>query len=93
MNNHIAKVLDQIPEVPGIYMMKDRNGKILYIGKAKCLSHRVRSYFQESRSMVPKTRVMVKQIQDIKVLTTQTEGEALILESNFVKKYIFQSCF
>ncbi|MEC7640922.1 MAG: excinuclease ABC subunit UvrC [Nitrospinota bacterium] len=87
MNKRLAHILDQLPFVPGIYMMKDKNDKILYIGKAKSLSHRVRSYFQESRTIAPRTRVMVSHVHDIQVLTTQTEGEALILESNFVKKY------
>ncbi|MFQ5672652.1 MAG: excinuclease ABC subunit UvrC [Nitrospinales bacterium] len=87
MNDRITKILDQLPAAPGIYMMKDARGKILYIGKAKSLRHRVRSYFRESRSMAPRTQVMVGHIRDIKALTTETEGEALILESNFVKKF------
>ena len=86
MNDRITKILEQVPAVPGIYMMKDARGKTLYIGKAKSLLHRVRSYFQESRTLSPRTRVMVGRIHDIKVLTTASEAEALILESNFVKK-------
>lgn len=68
-------------------MMVGSRGEYLYIGKAKALSARVRSYFQGSRSLHPRTRVFLKKVKDIKFLTTQTECEALILESNFIKKH------
>lgn len=87
MKKRMASLIDTIPKLPGIYMMKDSDEKILYIGKAKSLQARVRSYFQDSRNMPPRTRAMVDRIHDIKFLTTETEGEALILESNFVKKH------
>jgi len=66
--------------------MKDCRGEILYIGKAKSLKNRVRSYFQKSRHMPIRTRIFTDKVQDIKFLTTETEAEALILESNFIKK-------
>jgi len=67
--------------------MKDSQSEILYIGKAKVLRNRVRSYFQNSRSLHPRTRIFLNKVNDIKFLTTETEAEALILESNFIKKH------
>ncbi len=67
--------------------MKDRRSEILYIGKAKILRNRVRSYFQSSRGLHPRTRMFLGKVDDIKFLTTETEAEALILESNFIKKH------
>ena len=67
--------------------MKDSRSEILYIGKAKVLRNRVRSYFQNSRSLHPRTRIFLSKVDDIKFLTTKTEAEALILESNFIKKH------
>ena len=87
MRTDITKILTTIPKLPGIYIMKDCRGEILYIGKAKSLKTRVRSYFQKSRHMPIRTRVFTDKVQDIKFLTTETEAEALILESNFIKKH------
>jgi excinuclease ABC subunit C len=87
MTERINEILDTLPKLPGIYMMKDEKGEILYIGKAKSLFSRVRSYFQNSRNHMPRSRAMIAKIFDIKVLTTESEREALILESNFIKKY------
>ena len=67
--------------------MKDHRSEILYIGKAKVLRNRVRSYFQDSRNLHPRTRIFLDKVDDIKFLTTKTEAEALILESNFIKKH------
>lgn len=85
--DHITEILNQIPKLPGIYIMKDNRGEILYIGKAKSLNTRVRSYFQSSRSLPPRTRIFLEKVHDIKFLTTKSETEALILESNFIKKH------
>ena len=87
MRTGITKILTTIPKLPGIYIMKDCRGEILYIGKAKSLKTRVRSYFQKSRHMPIRTRIFTDKVQDIKFLTTETEAEALILESNFIKKH------
>lgn len=84
---HISKILDKIPKLPGIYLMLGPKDEYLYIGKAKSLYPRVRSYFQDSRTLHPRTRIFLKKICDIKFLTTKTECEALILESNFIKKH------
>ncbi len=85
--NRLKDILDQIPKRPGIYIMKDGKGGMLYIGKAKSLFHRVRSYFSDAADHAPRTRVFVRKVRDIKFLTTPTEQEALILESNFIKKH------
>ena len=87
MRENIAEILGKIPKLPGIYIMKDGKGNSLYIGKAKSLNARVRSYFQNSRSLPPRTRIFLKKVKDIKFLTTKNEAEALILESNFIKKH------
>ncbi len=87
VQSHIAAILDNLPKLPGIYIMKDNRGEILYIGKAKSLHSRVRSYFQNARMLPPRTRIFLDKVDDIKFLTTKTETEALILESNFIKKH------
>jgi len=87
MKTDITKILTTIPESSGIYIMKDSRGEILYIGKAKSLKIRVRSYFQKSRHMPTRTKIFADKVKDIKFLTTKTEAEALILESNFIKKH------
>lgn len=87
MKKQLTEVLEQIPKLPGIYIMKDGKDAILYIGKAKSLQTRVRSYFQDSRTLHPRTRIFLGKVRDVKFLTTKTEAEALILESNFIKKH------
>ena len=87
MKTSISDILKTIPKLPGIYIMKDSHGEILYIGKAKSLNTRVRSYFQKSHNMPVRTRIFTDKVCDIKFLTTKTEAEALILESNFIKKH------
>lgn len=75
------------PTKPGVYLMRDPSGRIIYIGKAKSLRHRVRSYFQKSDQMSPKTRVMVKRVHELEFQVTHTELEALLLECNLIKKH------
>ena len=87
LEQKIKDIIEKIPRLPGIYIMKDRRSEILYIGKAKVLRNRVRSYFQDSRNLHPRTRIFLDKVDDIKFLTTKTEAEALILESNFIKKH------
>ena len=87
LEKKIKDLIENIPKLPGIYIMKDSRSEILYIGKAKGLRNRVRSYFQNSRSLHPRTRIFLSKVDDIKFLTTKTEAEALILESNFIKKH------
>jgi excinuclease ABC subunit C len=87
MNEKIQSVLNSLPHKPGIYIMKDAEGTILYVGKAISLFNRVRSYFQESTDLSPKNRSMVAKIDDIEFLVVRNEVEALVLESNYIKQY------
>ena len=75
------------PEKPGVYLMKDVKGEILYVGKASVLRNRLRSYFGSSSSMPPKIRRMVSQLDDFEYIVTDTEAEALILENTLIKRY------
>jgi len=79
--------LDNLPARPGVYQFKDKTGKIIYVGKAKVLRHRVRSYFQEARPLDPKTFRLVVRVADLEVIVTDSEMEALILEMNLIKEY------
>jgi excinuclease ABC subunit C len=83
----IQAKLDRLPEQPGVYLMKNGRGEILYIGKALVLADRVRSYFQKGGDHTPKTLVMLSQVADIETIVTRSELEALILESNLVKRH------
>lgn len=87
MNDLIEKKLKTLPENPGVYLMKNFDGKIIYVGKAKILKNRVRQYFQQNKNHSPKVVVMVKKIFDFETIITKTEVEALILESNLIKKF------
>ncbi|MBA4436965.1 MAG: excinuclease ABC subunit C [Nitrosopumilaceae archaeon] len=83
MTFDISKIT--IPTDPGIYLMKDRDGKIIYIGKAKNLKKRVKSYFLKNQNY--KTQKLVQNISDIEFVLTDNESEAFLLESNMIKKY------
>ncbi len=83
----VAEKLGQLPRTPGCYLFKNERGDILYIGKARVLRQRVRQYFQDPKHLDPKTAVMVSKIADFEVIETDSEVEALILESNLVKQY------
>jgi excinuclease ABC subunit C len=87
MNEKIQSVLNSLPHKPGIYLMKDAQGTILYVGKAISLYNRVRSYFQESTDLSPKNRSMIAKVDDIEFLVVKNEVEALVLESNYIKQY------
>ena len=80
-----AKV-KSLPSNSGVYLMKDINGKIIYVGKAINLSNRVKSYFT-GNTHTPKTNELVKHICDIEYYVTNTEAEALVLELNLIKRY------
>jgi len=79
--------LKNLPDRPGVYLMKNATGKIIYIGKAINLKNRVRTYFQKGRPQDPKTTALVSKIKDFEFYVTGSEIEALILESNLVKEH------
>lgn len=83
----LQEKLANLPTSPGVYLHKDAAGKIIYIGKAKNLRNRVRSYFQSGRGHDAKTRRLVARINDLEFIVTDTEVEALVLESNLIKKH------
>lgn len=83
---HIKSILAVIPEKPGCYQYFDSNGTIIYVGKAKNLKRRVSSYFNKEHDS-NKTKVLVKQIRDIKYIVVDTEEDALLLENNLIKQY------
>jgi excinuclease ABC subunit C len=87
VSEHIQGILKTLPEKPGVYIMKNAAGQIIYVGKAIILKNRVRSYFQESKDHTPKTRKLVSQIADLEWIVVGSELEALILEMNLIKKY------
>ncbi|WP_027631999.1 excinuclease ABC subunit UvrC [Clostridium hydrogeniformans] len=76
-----------LPDKPGVYLMKNSLGEIIYVGKAKVLKNRVRQYFQNSKNHSEKVRVMVSHISEFEYIVTDSEMEALILECNLIKKY------
>jgi len=82
-----ATKLKNLPRNPGVYLMKDKSGKIIYIGKAKVLNNRVRTYFQNGQVLDPKTRALISRIHDFEFIVTDTEMEAMILESNLIKQH------
>ena len=86
MESDLKKKLAGIPRRPGVYQHKDAEGNVLYVGKAKNLRNRVRSYFQDGRPRDGRLAVMIRKIDDFEVIVTDTEAEALILENNLIKK-------
>ncbi len=87
----LREKLNSLPRLPGVYQFKNADGKIIYVGKAKILRNRVRSYFQKGHDSQgdrhdPKTKVMVSRVADLEVIVTDTEMEALILENTLIKK-------
>jgi excinuclease ABC subunit C len=83
----LKEKLEMLPTDPGVYLHKNSEGKVLYVGKAKNLRNRVRQYFQKSRPKIPRIERLISQISDIELLIVESEVEALILEANLIKKY------
>jgi excinuclease ABC subunit C len=79
--------ISSIPSSPGIYIFKNSREKVLYVGKAKNLRNRVRSYFQKSSGLDPRKSAMVKEIKDLTYIVTGNELEAFVLEANLIKQY------
>ena len=86
MNPILKDKLLNLPQRPGVYQYYDKNGKVIYVGKAKNLRNRVKSYFREKVDST-KTAVLVSKINDIQMIVTDTEIEALVLENTLIKKY------
>ncbi|WP_295916001.1 excinuclease ABC subunit UvrC [uncultured Anaerovibrio sp.] len=87
MNNTIEEKLVLLPHSPGVYIMKDAKGKIIYVGKAISLKNRVTQYFRHNSSHSVKVKSMVSRIEDFETILTGSEVEALILECNLIKKH------
>lgn len=86
MKESLACLLEKLPSSPGVYEMKNSDGETLYVGKAKHLNSRVRSYFQHSKDHSPRIKKLVEKIDHIEWTETRTEGEALLLENNLIKE-------
>jgi excinuclease ABC subunit C len=87
MNRIVEAKLAEIPQGPGVYLYKDASGEPIYIGKAKSLRNRVRTYFQDSRDLDQRLDTMMAHIEDVEFIVTDTEGEALALENNLIKQH------
>ena len=85
--DRVAEVLAHLPDTPGVYLWKDANGQVLYVGKAKRLRPRVRSYFASDHETSPKTRLLVSLIADVETIVVPTEAHALVLEANLIKEH------
>ncbi|WP_302575145.1 excinuclease ABC subunit UvrC [uncultured Acidaminococcus sp.] len=87
MNDAIKETLAVLPNAPGVYIMHDASGKVIYVGKAVILKNRVRSYFRPASQVSPKVRAINAHVASIETIVTVSEMEALILECNLIKKY------
>jgi excinuclease ABC subunit C len=87
MAAELQKKLDELPRSSGVYMFRGHGGEILYVGKARSLRSRVRSYFQEARIDSPRLDRLVDRIEDVEVVVTDTEREALVLENSLIKTH------
>ncbi|MEW6116448.1 MAG: excinuclease ABC subunit UvrC [Nitrospirota bacterium] len=83
----LTEKISEVPKRPGVYIFKNHKDKVLYVGKAKVLRNRLRSYFQESANLEPRKIAMVRMIRDFSYIVTDNELEALILEANLIKQY------
>lgn len=83
----LARKLETLPDGPGVYLWKDAQGEVVYVGKAKRLKSRVRSYFSSDAAASPKLRLLQRVIADVETIVVNSEGEALILENNLIKEY------
>lgn len=88
MNEVIAAKLRLLPKTPGVYLMKDKEGTIIYVGKAVALKNRVSQYFTSAGQKLSKTRALVENIEDFDYVLCKSETEALILETNMIKEYM-----
>jgi excinuclease ABC subunit C len=84
---NVASKLAHLPDAPGVYLWKDAAGEVLYVGKAKRLRARVRSYFASEHVASPKTRALVRKIADLETIVVPGETDALLLESSLIKEH------
>ena len=87
MNNKLKETLKLLPELPGCYIYYNLDNEVIYVGKAKILKRRVKSYFNRKKHDSPKVNILVSQIDHLEYIITNTEVEALILENHLIKKY------
>ena len=89
MNNplNLTNQIQNLPQQPGVYLFKNQQGEIVYIGKAAVLADRVRSYFQKGADLSPKITTLVSLIHDLETIVTKSELESLLLESNLIKRH------
>ena len=87
MNDILRETIKLVPEQPGCYLYYDKDGEIIYVGKAKNLKRRVYSYFHKQHNDSVKTKVLVSQIEKLEYIITDSEVEALILESHLIKQH------
>ena len=87
MNRMVEEKLKQIPTDPGVYQFYNKDEKIIYIGKAKNLRNRVRSYFQKNKHQSPKNLTMIRHISDLEWIVVRNEVEALMTEANLIKTH------
>lgn len=90
MTEAVERKLAELPKEPGVYFHKNKDGKIIYVGKAAVLRNRVRQYFQKSRNRDPKTEALVADIADIDWMVVESELEALFLEAEMIRRYMPQ---
>jgi excinuclease ABC subunit C len=83
----VAQKLPHLPESPGVYLWKDDVGKVLYVGKAKRLRSRVKSYWAQDHLSSPKTRGLMRKVRDLETIVVPSESHALILEATLIKEY------
>ncbi len=86
-SSHLEDKLQNLPKQPGVYLFKDQADEIIYIGKAAVLADRVRSYFQKGADLSPKIRALVAHAADVDIMIAKSELEALVLESNLIKRH------
>ena len=86
--DELRQKANDLPLAPGVYLMMDKTGKVIYVGKAKKLKNRVSQYFQDTASHNEKTRAMVSQVDHFDTIFVSTEFEALILENSLIKRHM-----
>ncbi|MBK8004037.1 MAG: excinuclease ABC subunit UvrC [Gemmatimonadetes bacterium] len=84
----LQRKLDTLPDAPGVYLWKDAEGNVLYVGKAKRLKPRVRSYFLDDHAASPRHQFLLRQIADVETIVVQNEAQSLLLENNLIKEYL-----